>query len=119
MDKPASITTRTTHYIPYFTVRRGRDQVAVCGAAIRPRDHHAEPSCPACQAWLEQDAVDTRSTAQALETEFPEYRGRLVDPLDEGDRDGGQLEDADAGAMGRWAERYEELNGAPENEGDR
>jgi len=41
------------------------------------------------------------------------------DPLDEGDRDGGELEDANEEAMARWAERYDELNGAPENDGDR
>jgi predicted ATP-dependent serine protease len=42
-----------------------------------------------------------------------------IDPLDETDRDGGQLEDADEAAMQLWAELYDELNGAPENEEDR
>lgn len=42
-----------------------------------------------------------------------------VDPLDEQDRDGGALEDADEEAMERWAEMYDELNGAPESEEDR
>jgi hypothetical protein len=41
------------------------------------------------------------------------------DILDDGDRDGGQLEDANNEALRRWAERYDDLNGAPENEEDR
>ena len=36
------------------------------------------------------------------------------DPVDETDRDGGELEDANEDAMDRWAERYDDLNGAPE-----
>jgi hypothetical protein len=41
------------------------------------------------------------------------------DPIDEGDRDGGALEDADVDALSRWAEAYDDLNGAPENDEDR
>ena len=41
------------------------------------------------------------------------------DPIDAGDADGGALEDAGADAMDRWARRYDDLNGAPENEEDR
>ncbi len=42
-----------------------------------------------------------------------------IDPLDESDRDGGELEDANDEAMERWAEAYDDLNGAPENDEDR
>ena len=41
------------------------------------------------------------------------------EPLDEQDRDGGPLEDANDEAMDRWAHAYDDLNGAPENDGDR
>ena len=47
---------------------------------------------------------------------YPEDR---PDPIDDGDRDGGELEDASVEAMERWASRYDELDGAPENDGDR
>lgn len=46
---------------------------------------------------------------------YPEDR----DPIDEEDRDGGEFEDADQDAMDRWADTYDDLNGTPENEGDR
>ena len=42
-----------------------------------------------------------------------------IDPLDDSDRDGGPLEDADDATMDRWARRYEDFNGAPESEEDR
>ena len=42
-----------------------------------------------------------------------------VDPLDEKDRDGGALEEVSDEDLQIWAERYEELNGAPENDDDR
>lgn len=45
--------------------------------------------------------------------------GDYNDPLNDRDRDGGALEDADEDAMGTWAQRYDELNGAPENDDDR
>lgn len=48
-----------------------------------------------------------------------DYASENRDPLDELDRDGGALEDADDEAMDRWAERYDDLNGAPENDEDR
>lgn len=41
------------------------------------------------------------------------------DPLDDLDRDGGQMEDANDEAYEQWAEQYDDLNGAPENEEDR
>lgn len=42
-----------------------------------------------------------------------------VDPIDEGDNDGGAMSDASEADMGRWAERYDDLNGAPESDEDR
>lgn len=41
------------------------------------------------------------------------------DRLDDADRDGGALEDANDEALDRWARRYDELDGAPESEEDR
>lgn len=41
------------------------------------------------------------------------------DPLDEMDRDGAAMEDADDEAYEKWAECYDDLNGAPENDEDR
>jgi len=46
-----------THYIPSFTVARGQQQQAVCGAWIAYKDSalvssNAEPTCSACAAWL-------------------------------------------------------------------
>lgn len=41
------------------------------------------------------------------------------DPLDELDRDGGQLEDASEDDLKQWAHCYDDLNGAPENDEDR
>jgi len=42
-----------THYIPSFTVARGHQQQAVCGAwAETASQHSAEPTCPKCAAWL-------------------------------------------------------------------
>ncbi len=49
----------TTHYIPYFTMRQGaRSQYAVCGIYVEVKAHNNEPTCPECQAWLEQDAAE-------------------------------------------------------------
>lgn len=48
-----------------------------------------------------------------------DYNDPVNDRLNDGDRDGGQLEDADESAMSRWAESYDALNGAPENDEDR
>lgn len=65
-----------THYVPYFAVeeddrrflssaagdrarRRPRRLQAACGAVVTyPTDHTTEPTCPACAAWLVQDAAD-------------------------------------------------------------
>jgi hypothetical protein len=54
-------------------------------------------------------------------TKQGEYSPRKLstDPIDDQDQDGGQLEDADEAAMQLWAELYDKLNGAPENEDDR
>lgn len=46
-----------THYIPYFTTENGRKRSTVCGLFIDCRDHTAEPTCPDCQAWLQQEAT--------------------------------------------------------------
>lgn len=41
------------------------------------------------------------------------------DVLDDGDRDGGPLEDMNDDALEDWVRWYDELDGAPENDGDR
>ena len=40
-----------THYLPYFTTPQ---PVAACGQPSA--SHSTEPTCPACQAWLQSDA---------------------------------------------------------------
>lgn len=61
-----------SHYIAYFTVERSaaynpngepsRQLRAVCGEWIDYTDHTAEPTCPACVAWLEKEAADDAET---------------------------------------------------------
>lgn len=63
-----------------FRGRPAREVKAVCGLYV-PREQHAnDPTCANCLHVLEllkrRDAEDRR-TAQALETEFPEFDGRL------------------------------------------
>jgi hypothetical protein len=53
-----------THYIPPYTRVNGRKQETVCGTWITAREHSKEPTCPACAAWLEQDAQDTRTAEE-------------------------------------------------------
>lgn len=48
------------------------------------------------------------------DSQYPEN-----DPLDNGDSDGGALEDANETAMDTWARHYDDLNGAPESDEDR
>lgn len=55
-----------THYIPAFTARNGHDQQAACGRWVRATEHTAEPSCPNCRAYLEQDAEDDTKTAEEM-----------------------------------------------------
>lgn len=60
-----------THYIPYFCRRRTNgEQMAVCGVWLKPwlasKAHSPEPSCPACQAWITEDA-DARAREQDAE----------------------------------------------------
>lgn len=56
----------TTHWIPPFTRINGRKQEASCGAWVTARDHSNEPSCPACAAYLQQDASDTRKAVDVF-----------------------------------------------------
>lgn len=69
-----------THYIPYFTRERRRLLETYCGEFIGKDEHSNEPTCATCQAKLEQDVVEDEATAVALEAEFPEYAGKLVQP---------------------------------------
>lgn len=62
-----------THYVAYFTVERstfrGRTptrQQAVCGEFVERGEHTAEPDCPVCAAWLQQEAADEAETFAAL-----------------------------------------------------
>lgn len=41
-----------THYLPAFTVKRGEQQQAVCGAFVDAGQHRSEPECPRCAAWI-------------------------------------------------------------------
>ena len=55
----------TTHYLPAYGPspdRWGRS-TAVCGARILEPDHSTEPSCPACAAWLVEDAEGLNTLA--------------------------------------------------------
>ncbi len=56
----------STHYIPYFTREYGRQRETVCGAHVLPSEHSTEPNCPACRAWLVQDAADEAETMRSL-----------------------------------------------------
>ena len=58
-----------THYVGYFCIEESaaynpsgkpsRNLRAVCGVPTDyPRWHSNEPTCPACKAWLEQDAKE-------------------------------------------------------------
>lgn len=51
-----------SHYLPYFTDRR-RDgtQLAACQSWVTMADHSTEPTCPACRAWLEEDASNLQT----------------------------------------------------------
>ncbi len=47
-----------THYIPAFTVFRGREQrlqYAACGTVVSASEHSTEPTCPDCMAYVESD----------------------------------------------------------------
>ena len=66
-----------THYITFFTVSRHGREWAACGQWVTPKQHSVEPTCAACVAYVLADAKDYEETAEALEQEFPEWRGRL------------------------------------------
>lgn len=74
----------TTHYIPIFTTLYHGQQRAVCGETVNQWQHSAEPSCPACLAYLLAERDEDEETAVALEREFPEFAGCLVSRKDEG-----------------------------------
>lgn len=71
-----------THYVLAFTVQRRQLFLTACGEFVSMTKHTNEPECPACKAWLEKDAVDGAETAEALEVEFQEFKGKLVTPDD-------------------------------------
>lgn len=75
------------------------------------------PRCPRCKRHFrtledEQDIHDCPYCGY-----FPRDEER--DALDDLDRDGGALEDASPEDFERWADAYDDLNGAPESEEDR
>ena len=61
-----------THYLPYFTQYQRDRQRAVCGAFITEKDHSAEPSCPQCLAWIQQDTIDTLALVDKWDREAAE-----------------------------------------------
>lgn len=44
-----------SHWIPPFTERNGRFQLAACNIWIREDEHSAEPTCPTCKAYLDDN----------------------------------------------------------------
>lgn len=44
-----------THYLPAFVAANGRLQQAACGEWIRREEHTADPSCPGCRRFLDED----------------------------------------------------------------
>ena len=53
-----------THYIPAFTVFRGREQRtqhAACGLFVSASEHSAEPTCEACLAYVNADPYKNMS----------------------------------------------------------
>ncbi len=69
-----------THYIPYFTTQRRQMFEAICGTFVTVDKHTNEPDCPVCRLLIEKHAEEDAQTAVALETEFPEFEGKLVNP---------------------------------------
>ena len=57
-----------THYIAFFTTRKGHYERSVCGAWVKPKDHSVEPTCAACQVWLHDDTEDVRRIIAAERT---------------------------------------------------
>ena len=79
----------TTHYIPSFTRRNGRQEQAACGAWCRPSDQSAEPSCVRCAAWLLEEAKDeTKGVEDVFGAPDPEAPG--LTPLSNRDITGGR-----------------------------
>lgn len=60
-----------SHYVAFYCRTRGRgrylEERAVCGAWIAPSEHTVEPTCDACQRWLEQDAKDAAAFDASFE----------------------------------------------------
>lgn len=53
-----------THYIPAFTVFRGREQHvqhAACGQFVSASEHSTEPTCAECLAYVESDPYKDKS----------------------------------------------------------
>ena len=70
----------TSHYIGAFTQRRGHgkhaEEIAICGRWTPIHDHSVEPTCKECEAWLEQDAVDTEALVKQWAAEDPRRGAR-------------------------------------------
>jgi hypothetical protein len=55
-----------THHIPADAAVNGRQRQAACGIWVRSEQHHEPPSCPACQAYLTDEAVAADLTIEDL-----------------------------------------------------
>lgn len=71
---PFNLPLAMTHYLPAFTTRHQRLQMAICGRIITQHEHSAEPTCPRCLAWLEADAAEARALAALWDAETAQKR---------------------------------------------
>ncbi len=55
-----------THYIPPFTRINGRKQETVCFLWITAAEHSNEPTCEACQKWMDELSKDTRTADEVF-----------------------------------------------------
>jgi uncharacterized paraquat-inducible protein A len=58
-----------SHYLPAFTTRRQRVQMAACGTFINPEEHSQEPTCARCKAWLDADTEEAAALAKLWDLE--------------------------------------------------
>ncbi len=67
-----------SHYIPAYTEINGRQQKTICGVWVTAQEHSTLPTCRECADYLTAEAEEDALTAQNLENEYPEFRGKLV-----------------------------------------
>ncbi len=59
-----------SHYICAYTRTNGRKQETACQTWAEAREHSAEPTCPLCAAWLQQDAEEAEQVAASFGLEI-------------------------------------------------